>query len=97
MPSISTQLVAVAVAADQIYGSGHYRSSEIPDLPSRLNPILDSLASIYIRKGKGEVYAVATQFHEKNDGSTGGKLALTTAGNSAVPPEVVSHLQSVLS
>jgi hypothetical protein len=91
MSSISAQLVAVATAIDQINGSG----DEVPDAKSRMNPVLDSLASICVRKEK-EVYAVAMQLYG-NDGSAEGKLVLTIAGNFGVPPEVVSHLQNVLS
>jgi len=97
MSSISAQFVAVAAATDRIDESGHARGTQVSDGRSRLNPVLDSLASICDRKGKGEVYAVAMQLYEKHDGSGGGKLTLTIAGNSRVPPEVVSHLQSVLS
>lgn len=97
MPSVSAQLVAVAAASDRIDGSAHFRGTELLDGRSRSNPILDTLASICVRKGKSEAYAVAMQLYENKDGSGGGKLTLTISGNSGVPPEVVSHLQSVLS
>ena len=93
------QLVAFAAAADWIGGSDFdLRSAGLPKHPRsrRLDAVLDSLASICIRKGKGEVYAVAMQSYEKNDSSAGRKLTLTIAGNSGVPPEVESHLKSVL-
>ena len=97
MSSIPAQFVAVAAATRRIDESGHTRRARVSDDRSRLDPVLDSLASICVRKGKGEVYAVVMQLYEKNDSSAGGKLTLTIAGNSGVPPEVVSHLQSVLS
>jgi hypothetical protein len=97
MSSISAQFVAVAAAIDRIDESRHARRSQVSGGTGRRNPVLDSLASICVRKGKGEGYAVAMQLYEKDDGSGGGKLTLTIAGNYGVPPEVVSHLQSVLS
>ena len=93
------QLVAFAAAVDWIGGSDFdLRSAGLPNHPRshQLDAVLDSLASIYIRKGKGEVYAVVMQSYEKNDNSARGKLTLTIAGNSGVPPEVESHLKSVL-
>ena len=87
------QLVAFATAVDWISGSDFARRSS---RPHRLAVVLDSFASICIRKGKGEAYAVAIQLYEGYDGSAGGKLTLTIAGNSGVPPEVETHLKSVL-
>jgi hypothetical protein len=59
----------------------------------RLHFILDSLASICVRKGKGEVYAIAIQLQEHN--GLGGTITLTIAGNHGVPNEVSSHLRKV--
>jgi len=78
----------VTAASDRIDGSTHFCDTELLDGRFRSNPILDTLASICVRKGKGEVYAVAMQLHENKDGSAGGKLTLTIAGNSGVPPEL---------
>jgi len=82
------QLVAFAAAANCIGRSDFdLRSARLPKRPRshRLDAVLDSLASICIRKGKGEVYAVAMQSCENNDSSAGGKLTLTVAGNCGVP------------
>ena len=84
----SAQLVAFAAAARLV------RSASVFQPFHRLDAILDSLASICVREGKGEVYAVAMQFYERDDGE-GGKLALTIAGNCGVPPQVVTHLEIV--
>jgi hypothetical protein len=46
-----------------------------------LHGILHLLASICVQGEKGEVYAIAIQFHESTDSSNGGIVALTVAGN----------------
>jgi len=97
MSSISAHLVAVAAASDRIDGGDQPRDAELPDGSFGSNLLLDTLASICVRKGKGEVYAVAMQLYGGRNGGAGGKLTLTIAGDSGVPPEVISHLQSVVS
>lgn len=82
-------LVAFAFAErwlDREPGNRHDDRSQ----SSRLYSILDSLASICVCKGKGEVYAIAIQLQE--DGSAG-SITLTVAGNNVVPKEVSSHLR----
>jgi len=53
--------------------------------------VLNCLASICVRKGKGEVYAIAMQLEEDNKRSRG-TITLTIAGNHGVPKEASSHL-----
>jgi len=53
--------------------------------------VLDSLASICVRKGMGEVYAIAMQLEEDNKRSWG-TITLTIAGNHGLPKEVSSYL-----
>jgi len=95
--SISAQFVTFAAVTDRTDERDPAISTLVSDYGSRLAHILDLLASICVQKGKGEVYAVMMRLHDNNDGGGGGKFTLTTAGNSGVPPQVVSHLQSVLS
>lgn len=74
-------LVAFAFAGrwlDREPGNRHDDRSQ----SSRLYSILDSLASICVCKGKGEVYAIAIQLQE--DGSAG-SITLTIGGNNDVP------------
>jgi len=85
-------LVAFAFAEswlDREPGDRHYDQLQ----SGRLHFILDSLASICVRKGKGEVYAIAIQLQEHN--GLGGTITLTIAGNHGVPNEVSSHLRKV--
>ena len=93
------QPVAFTAATNWISRSDFDLSSAgLPEHPQphRLDAVLDSLASICIRKEKGEVYAVAMQSYESIDSRAGGKLTLTISGNSGVPPEVELHLKSVM-
>jgi hypothetical protein len=53
--------------------------------------VLDSLPSICVRKGMGEVYAIAMQLEEDNKRSWG-TITLTIAGNHGLPKEVSSYL-----
>ena len=93
MSRVSAQLVAFAATA------GKRRSTGLPvrTQSRRLHGVLDSLASICVRKGKGEVYAIAIQSHENDsEPDYAGTLTFTIAGNYGVQREVISHLQSVL-
>ena len=59
-----------------------------------MRSVLDALASLCVRAGKGEVYAVGLQLSENNGGPSG-KISLTIAGNGDVPIEVSSHLRAL--
>jgi hypothetical protein len=52
------------------------------------------MASLCVREGKGEVYAVGLQFSEVS-GGTNGTITLTIAGNNGVPDEVSNHLHNI--
>jgi hypothetical protein len=90
---VSAQLVAVAAAFGWPSGPVVSRrtTGSLNSSSHRLHTVLDSLASICVRKGAGEIYAVAMQVDENK-----GKFTVTIAGNKGVPPAVVAHLESVL-
>jgi hypothetical protein len=96
---LASQLVAFASRVDQRHGQPCNEERRTLDskkrASERLHCILDSLASICVQRGRGEVYAIALQFHERIDGSNGGIVALTVAGNDNVPEAVVKHLIEV--
>jgi hypothetical protein len=96
---LAAHLVAFASRVDQRPRQSCNDERRTPDSEShsseRLRAILDSLASICVQRGKREVYAVAIQFKEQTDGSNGGIVALTIAGNDNVPKAVVTHLSKV--
>jgi hypothetical protein len=96
---LASQLVAFASRVDQRHGQPCNEERRLLDsknqASARLHCILDSLASICVQRGRGEVYAIALQFHERIDGSTGGIVALTVAGNDKVPENVLKHLIEV--
>ena len=90
-------LVAIASAGEwPPVGNEHCRDTSTPPALSskRMHSILDALASLCVRAGKGEVYAVGLQLLEINGGPSG-KIILTIAGNGAVPVEVSSHLRAL--
>ena len=58
-----------------------------------MHTVLDAMASLCVRVGKGEVYAVGLQILEV-DGGPNGTITLTIAGNKGVPVEVSKHLHA---
>ena len=94
---IPEHLVAIASAGECMsWGIENRRDSTTPpELSSkRMHSVLDALASLCVRAGKGEVYAVGLQLLEINGGPSG-KIILTIAGNGNVPVEVSSHLRAL--
>ena len=59
-----------------------------------MHSVLDAVASLCVRAGKGEAYAVGLQFSEINSDASG-KIILTIAGDGNVPVEVSSHLRAL--
>jgi hypothetical protein len=96
---LAAHLVAFASRVDQRRGGpaeDERRTSDSKKLNTeRVHAILDSLASICVRRGKGEVYAIAIQLNQCKDDTNGGTIALTVAGNDNVPEAVVEHLKKV--
>ena len=89
-------LVAFASAGTWLSGcNGSRRDSITPSTVSltRMHAIQDAVASLCVRAGKGEVYAVGLQLSEV-DGSPNGTITLTIAGNRGVPVEVSKHLHA---
>ena len=88
-------LVAIASAGEWEPVDNEGRRDILPPTLSSkpIHPILDALASLCVRKGKGEVYAVGMQFSEFNSDASG--IILTIAGNGNVPEEVSSHLRAL--
>jgi hypothetical protein len=95
---LAAHLVAFASRVDRRHGRPCNDERRTPgskkQSSERLHAILDSLASICVQR-KGEVYAIGIQFHERIDGSNGGIVAITVAGNDNVPEAVVKHLKNV--
>ena len=58
-----------------------------------MHSVLDAMASLCVRVGKGEVYAVGLQLSEV-DGGPGGTITLTIEGNKGVPMDVLKHLHA---
>ena len=89
-------LVAFASAGTWLSGGNEsHRDSITPSTLSspRMHTVLDAIASLCVRAGKGEVYAVGLQLSEV-DGSPNGTITLTIAGNRGVPVEVSKHLRA---
>ena len=89
-------LVAFASAGTWLSGGNEsHRDSITPSTLSstRMHTVLDAMASLCVRAGKGEVYAVGLQISEV-DGGPNGTITLTIAGNRGVPVEVSKHLRA---
>ena len=91
-------LVAFASASSWLSGGNEScRDSTTPPTLSstRMHSVLDSTASLCVRVGKGEVFAVGLQLSEV-DGGPNGTITLTIAGNKGVTEEVWEHLEYML-
>ena len=89
-------LVAFASAGAWLSGGNESRRDSVtPSTLSstRMHTVLDAMASLCVRLGKGEVYAVGLQLSEV-DGGPNGTITLTIAGNRGVPAEVSKHLHA---
>ena len=95
MTAAAEFLVALASTETDIScRSANRRNDEERFLSShRLPTVLDSLASICVRRGKGEAYAIAIQLEDER--KLKGSVTLTIAGNHGVPKEVSDHLDAV--
>ena len=92
----SEHLVAFASAGTWLSeGNESRRDSITPSTLSstRMNSVLDAMASLCVRAGKGEVYAIGLQLSEV-DGGPNGTITLTIAGNKGVPEDVSKHLHA---
>ena len=89
-------LVAFASAGTWLSGGSESHHDGITPStlsPTRMHPVLDAMASLCVRVGKGEVYAIGLQLSEV-DGGPNGTITLTIAGNRGVPVEVSKHLRA---
>ena len=89
-------LIAIASAGEwgPVDNEDRHDTTTLPALSKRTHSALDALASLCVRVGKGEVYAVGMRFSEINSDASD-KIILTIAGDGNVPVEVSSHLRAL--